>query len=296
MATENDIFGKMNALLRKHQNSAPPPSMPQQPGLASQEDEPSFSESTKTLSALDIPVLTEVFIEDEPIPVLTDTLETDEMQSMEAAQIQELELDLDPYYTATFDTEPTDLQEDNSASLAFEAMDHPSLITEEISFTDFPEIESETPDLDTLPTELSRLFELQEKFEPHSEEDSPPLEHLNKDAEAEVEPEILQQIPEVTAQKSQAQISDSLTEEILRSIDRHLQKAMEKSVAPQLANSLDKALSSMLDQFSMHIEEMVKETIANELQKQLTAMLDVSIDADPAPTTPNNSGHANDSV
>lgn len=295
MANENDIFGKMNALLRKHQNSAPPPPLPQQPELEPQEDdEPSFPEPSKALSTLDIPVLTEVFIEDEPIPVLTDTLGTDETLSMAADQAHELELDLDPYYTATFDAEPTNHQEANSASLAFEAMDHPSLITEEITFPDFPEIESEVPDLDTLPAELSGPFELPEAFEPQSKEESSPPHHLEKVAEA--EPEIPQQMPEVSTQKSQAQISDSLTEEILRSIDRHLQKAMEKSVAPQLANSLDKALSSMLDQFSMHIEEMVKETIANELQKQLTAMLDVSTDPDPASTTPNNSGHVNDSV
>jgi len=235
-----------------------------------------------------------VFVEDDPIPVLTDTLEITETQALEASEELkklelELELDLDPYYTATFHPESAHHQEEDSASLAFEAMDHPSFISEEITFSEYPQIESEIPDLNTYSVEQA--------------EPSVPLQITEENTHPEnlaqitaTEPEAPQKSSEISTKESQAQISDSLSEQILRSIDLHLQKTIEKSVAPQLANSLDKALSSMLDQFSMHIEEMVRETIALELQKQLSAMLDVSTDTVPTSTTPNNSAHSGDSV
>ena len=91
-------------------------------------------------------------------------------------------------------------------------------------------------------------------------------------------------------------VSDSLTEQILRSLDQHLQKAVENSLAPQVANSIDKALSSMLDQFSIHIEYMVQEAITKELQKQFSALKTVSTgNSDPSPSS-NSSAQTDDSV
>ena len=45
--------------------------------------------------------------------------------------------------------------------------------------------------------------------------------------------------------------------------------SISEELSGMLNSSLDKALSSMLDQFMIHIEDVVRTSIADELQKQL---------------------------
>lgn len=58
----------------------------------------------------------------------------------------------------------------------------------------------------------------------------------------------------------------------LKDIDKHLQRLVEEKIGPQLTLTMDRALATMLDQFSTHIEYLVRESVALELQKQLEAL------------------------
>lgn len=69
--------------------------------------------------------------------------------------------------------------------------------------------------------------------------------------------------------ESLRQVTDTLTERALRELDQHLKEILEREIAPRLAATLDKSLSALLEQFSMHIEEMVSECVRSELAKHL---------------------------
>lgn len=99
MANEDDIFAKMEALLRKHQ--PPTPSLPEEqpPAPSLPKEQPSPQSANRP-----IPVLTDIVQETtedstekgEAIPVLTERIQSLDLES--AVSTQELELDLDPEF------------------------------------------------------------------------------------------------------------------------------------------------------------------------------------------------------
>jgi hypothetical protein len=64
-------------------------------------------------------------------------------------------------------------------------------------------------------------------------------------------------------------IADTIKGDVARILDIQLQQALAQQLQNSLHVALDRALSSMLDQFVIHIEEVVKVSIASELKKQL---------------------------
>lgn len=72
-------------------------------------------------------------------------------------------------------------------------------------------------------------------------------------------------LPEDTAK----QIAALIEVDIARLIKNNLNQALAEDLPGMLNSALDKALSSMLEQFMLHMEEVVRQSIADELQKQL---------------------------
>lgn len=64
-------------------------------------------------------------------------------------------------------------------------------------------------------------------------------------------------------------IADTIKADVAEMLDARLQEALARQLKASLHGALDRALSSMLDQFVVHIEEVVRVTIASELEKQL---------------------------
>ena len=290
MANENDIFRKMDALLRKHHADASSQSTFMTTEAELPSDESKGLAFDQPATAPEIPILTEIVeehaldneLEQGLIPVLTETIETQEEESYDFS----LELDLDPYYNALH-SEGAPEKEVQTATATSEAIEAPSLVPEEMPLPDFPELEFEPSPQETETT-------AEHIAEPIAMPEPLPMEPVA--APILSEPEIVAPAAPTQTAESATLVSDSLTEQILRSLDQHLQKAVENSLAPQVANSVDKALSSMLDQFSIHIEYMVQEAITKELQKQFSALKTMSAgNCDPSPSS-NSSAQADDSV
>ena len=79
--------------------------------------------------------------------------------------------------------------------------------------------------------------------------------------------------PVVSAEKMPEEMLREITARLETDIARIVQNNVQQTLAdalPQLLNSaMDKALSSLIEQFMMHMEEVVRQTIADELKKQL---------------------------
>lgn len=56
-------------------------------------------------------------------------------------------------------------------------------------------------------------------------------------------------------------------------VDQRILDVLEKRFSPHISAAIDKALSVMLDQFSVHLEEVAREAVAEEIQKQLADIL-----------------------
>lgn len=56
-------------------------------------------------------------------------------------------------------------------------------------------------------------------------------------------------------------------------VDQRILDVLEKRFSPHITAAIDKALSVMLDQFSVHLEEVAREAVAEEIQKQLADIL-----------------------
>ena len=70
-------------------------------------------------------------------------------------------------------------------------------------------------------------------------------------------------------QDNTPQIAAMIEADVSRLIKKHLHQALDEELSGMLANALDKAISSMLEQFMVHMEEVVRHSIADELTKQL---------------------------
>ena len=236
MASEKDIFEKMDALVRKHH---PTPAQPVTDAAS----------PVKPASA-NIPTLTDIIpdpsldseLEQDLIPLLTESIQVPQALATESG----LELDLDPYFTITA---PEPLQ-----SPALEVIEKfvPPEASAQADAIAFPKLE------EPLFTEIVELNA------------TPPAAPVT-----EVQQDTIPAAPLLSAE-ALTQFSDALSEQLMRALDQRLQQAVDKKIAPQLAQTVDKALSSMLDQFSVNIEDMVRESIAQELQRQLTALLNNS--------------------
>jgi hypothetical protein len=67
-------------------------------------------------------------------------------------------------------------------------------------------------------------------------------------------------------------IADTVRDDVAKILETQLQQVLARQFQSGLHLALDRALSSMLDQFVIHIEEVVKVSIANELKKQLAEL------------------------
>ncbi|MDP2829237.1 MAG: hypothetical protein Q8O37_11605 [Sulfuricellaceae bacterium] len=72
---------------------------------------------------------------------------------------------------------------------------------------------------------------------------------------------------------SHALPTGSLSPELQSLIDQRILEVLEKRFSQHIAAAIDKALSVMLDQFSVHLEEVAREAVAEEIQKQLADIL-----------------------
>jgi hypothetical protein len=73
------------------------------------------------------------------------------------------------------------------------------------------------------------------------------------------------QLPEETV----LQIASLIEADVARMIKNNLHQTLAEELPGMLNSALDKALSSMLEQFMVHMEEVVRSAIADELKKQL---------------------------
>ncbi len=264
MASDTDIFEKMDALLRKHHPGAPP-----------EASEPATTPRRAAETGMEIPVLTDT-IEAPPAgqahggapsPVLAETV-------AEPPDIPTL----------------SDIIE--APSLEFPAPDDSfPLLTEVVGFAEHPSPVLE-PDLDFdeaayFPSEAEAAGETPDGTASLPEHGMPDIEATAIDAgpPAPAAPGWVLIQPEEPAQEPIPdpatpaaaglpgavfdQISDSLSEQVLRNLERQLQQVLEERLAPRLADSLDRALSGMLDQFAVNIQHMIRESVAEELRRQL---------------------------
>lgn len=75
--------------------------------------------------------------------------------------------------------------------------------------------------------------------------------------------------PVTQASETQAkQIADLIQAEISRSLKTSLHSTLAEELDGMLISALDKAVSSMLEQFMVHMEEVVRAAIIDELRKQ----------------------------
>lgn len=65
------------------------------------------------------------------------------------------------------------------------------------------------------------------------------------------------------------QVAAMIEADVGRIIKKQLHQSLDQELSGMLATALDKALSSMLEQFMVHMEEVVRNSIADELKKQL---------------------------
>lgn len=73
------------------------------------------------------------------------------------------------------------------------------------------------------------------------------------------------QLPEETV----LQIATLIEADVARMIKNNLHQTLSEELPGMLNSALDKALSSMLEQFMVHMEDVVRGAIADELKKQL---------------------------
>jgi hypothetical protein len=73
------------------------------------------------------------------------------------------------------------------------------------------------------------------------------------------------QIPEETVLR----IATLIEADVARMIKNNLHQTLSEELPGMLNSALDKALSSMLEQFMVHMEDVVRSAIADELKKQL---------------------------
>lgn len=92
---------------------------------------------------------------------------------------------------------------------------------------------------------------------------------LLEDVDAEPAPEIVSPDPSL-----------DLSGQSLENLDLRIQEILDQRLSAHITSAMDRAISSMLDQFSMQLESVVREAVAEELRKQLGEMAGRANDAD----------------
>lgn len=283
MSQNDDILRKADALLSKQHASYQP--VPE----SEQKAESGYLRGYQA----DIPTLTEIVpehdlegeLERELIPTLTETISID------------LDLDLDPDYAYPHhDAHSLTLTEAQAPEVAEEFILDEAMLEPEEAEADVAMVaplEEMLPAAEFVPEAIAvaeeSVAEVGQAEEIAAVEDVPLPDAAEFFAEASAQPEAVPEAapearppvpePEALPQAAAASnayrmerrthISDSVAEQLLRNLQHQLPKLLEQAVVPQIAATLDREISSLIDQFTIHIEYAVRDAIANELQKQL---------------------------
>lgn len=78
---------------------------------------------------------------------------------------------------------------------------------------------------------------------------------------------------------AQAEASHSLSSAALESLDQKVQDIFDQRLSAHIVSAMDRALATMLDQFSSQLESVVREAVAQELRKQLEELSSRSSDS-----------------
>ncbi len=76
------------------------------------------------------------------------------------------------------------------------------------------------------------------------------------------------------------EVSPELSSQLLENLHSQIQEILDQRLPEHIASAMDRAMSSMLDQFSVQMQSVVREAVAHELQKQLGEMARRPSDAD----------------
>jgi len=282
MSQNDDILRKADALLSKQHASYQP--------VPESEPESGYLRGYQA----DIPTLTEIVpehdlegeLERELIPTLTETISID----------LDLDLDLDPDYAYPHhDAHSLTLTEAQAPEVAEEFILDEAMLEPEEAEADVAMVaplEEVLPAAEFVPEAIAvaeeSVAEVGQAEEIAAVEDVPLPDAAEFFAEASAQPEAVPEaapearppVPETEAlpqaavssayrMERRTHISDSVAEQLLRNLQHQLPKLLEQAVVPQIAATLDREISSLIDQFTIHIEYAVRDAIANELQKQL---------------------------
>ena len=294
----DDVFSKLDALLRKHHpdtfdEKAPSVPGPQPSGDGIPPGSPPIPVLTDEIlpplppeQAVEIPVLTEIVDTRQlpPLPIELDlvpepyiSLDQESQLSEEASILLEKLGDVEKSFTEQLPPETTQPEEELIEIAAIEPLTiqpepEPELIHE-------PEPEP-APVLAEPEPEPEPILELKQETEaetppPVAELPEEPVFAMPPEEPAPVAPSSGPAVPEQPAQplltpEILEQLLDSLMEQALQKMDRQLQDTLQNRLSSQLTVALDRTLSSMLDQFAMNIEHMVREAVSQELRKQLS--------------------------
>jgi len=239
-----DVLNKLDALMKKHAPSEP-----------------------------EIPVLTDLVeqprVDLEAIPILTDEVALDLQPNVAKLAAPE------PAPTSTpaiaVPHEITEPEKPIELDLVHESFSHAAVPAPAI-----PETESVLARLEAVEAEMqaeinARIAQTQlEPQVPSSIEIPQEVQYVSLTAApapeaAPIAVSVPTRLPEETVQ----QIAALIEADVARMIKDNLHQTLAEELPGMLNSALDKALSSMLEQFMMHMEEVVRSAIADELKKQL---------------------------
>jgi hypothetical protein len=232
MAQDSELLTKMDALLKKHQRGA---------RYSDQASEAKDAEDIPTLTEMVFEQAPEEYLERDLIPVLTAVVE-----EKKPAEI-ELDFDFDVDFPSAFDEAsvptPSEYELAPSSAKAATVAKIPEVSPVAVESAPSPEA--------FMPTEIT----------------SQDKDNEGAKQPKETPPPILGDNPCIPEQH--LQISDSVAEQLLSGLQLQIPGMLERTIMPQLSAALSREISSLIDQFTLHIELVVRDAIAHELKKQL---------------------------
>lgn len=238
MSEADDVLGKLDALLKRHQAPSEP----------------------------DIPVLTEVVVPSpldlEAIPILTEEVIEYQLPPGEASSPAGEGAPEEPPFPELLPAVPAEASAPAPLPvLEFELpADARWVSLVETGAAPATEVPAETVPAETVPAAPA----------PAPEPGAPIAPGAGSPAAVERPPgEVPAAVPSVLSQETIQLIADTIKADVAKILDEQLQQALAQQLQTSLHVALDRALASMLDQFVIHIEEVVRVSIASELEKQL---------------------------
>lgn len=231
MSEPDDVLGKLDALLKRHQAPAEP----------------------------DIPVLTEVVVPSpldlEAIPILTEEVVEDQLPTGEASSPAGEGAPEEPPFPELLPEVPAEANAPASPPvLEFELPADARWVS--LVETGAAPV-TEAPD-ETVPAAAAP-----------APEPGAPIAPGAGSLAAVGRPPAESAVPSVLSQETIQLIAETIKADVAKILDAQLKQALAEQLQTSLHVALDRALASMLDQFVIHIEEVVKVSIASELEKQL---------------------------